>query len=125
LSTQTKMLEMSCVSKLSFSTCIIIHLKDNFKAGVVPHACNPSYSRGRDQENWGSKPVGKKLARPHLTETAQCGENRVRCLTEGLTFKWPESRHMKSYLKNNQSQKKKKWGRGGGRGQGSSDRVLI
>jgi hypothetical protein len=33
----------------------------------VPHACNPSYSRGRDQEDHGSKPaLGKKFTKPYL-----------------------------------------------------------
>jgi hypothetical protein len=31
----------------------------------VAHACNPSYSGGRDQEDCGSK-LGKQFARPYL-----------------------------------------------------------
>jgi hypothetical protein len=32
----------------------------------VAHACNPSYSGGRDQEDYGSKPgPGKQFARPY------------------------------------------------------------
>jgi hypothetical protein len=38
--------------------------------GTVVHACNPSYSRGRDQEDRGSKPApGKQFVRPSLKKT--------------------------------------------------------
>jgi hypothetical protein len=40
----------------------------NLKLSQMPvtHACNPSYLRGRDWEDQGSKPVlGKNLARPY------------------------------------------------------------
>jgi hypothetical protein len=34
---------------------------------LVAHACNPSYSEGRDQEDHGSKPApGKQFRRPYL-----------------------------------------------------------
>jgi hypothetical protein len=33
----------------------------------VTHACNPSYSGGRDQEDLGSKPAqGKQFVRPYV-----------------------------------------------------------
>jgi hypothetical protein len=33
----------------------------------MAHACNPSYSGGRDQEDLGSKPnLGKQFSRPYL-----------------------------------------------------------
>jgi hypothetical protein len=33
----------------------------------VAHTCNPSYSRSRDQEDWGSKPTpGKQYVIPYL-----------------------------------------------------------
>jgi hypothetical protein len=34
----------------------LFNIKCNFVPGAVVHACNPKYSGGRDQENWGSKP---------------------------------------------------------------------
>jgi hypothetical protein len=38
---------------------------------MVPHACNHSYSRGRDQENHSSRPAWvKKLAKPHINQQA-------------------------------------------------------
>jgi hypothetical protein len=37
---------------------------------LVIHACNPSYSGGRDQQDRGLKPaVGKWLTRPYLKNT--------------------------------------------------------
>jgi hypothetical protein len=33
---------------------------------LVSHACNPSYSGGRDQEDRGLPSLGKQLARPYL-----------------------------------------------------------
>jgi hypothetical protein len=38
---------------------------------MVAHACSLSYLEGRDQEDYGSKPVqGGKLARSHLYQQA-------------------------------------------------------
>jgi hypothetical protein len=34
--------------------------------GAAAHACNPSYSRGRDREDRGLKPAREKFARPYL-----------------------------------------------------------
>jgi hypothetical protein len=43
------------------------HNKDILKMVKEPGAYNPSYSGGRDQENWGSKPaLGKYFMRPYL-----------------------------------------------------------
>jgi hypothetical protein len=37
----------------------------------VVHACNPSYSGGRDQENHGSKPAqANSFARPYLEKSS-------------------------------------------------------
>jgi hypothetical protein len=42
--------------------------------GIVPHVCNPSYSKGRNQEDGSLRPPpGKKLERPYLNEKAGCG----------------------------------------------------
>jgi hypothetical protein len=49
------------------------------QAGVA-HACNPSYSGGRDQEDHGSKPAwGNKFLRPYLKNT-----HHQKGLVEGL-----------------------------------------
>jgi hypothetical protein len=46
--------------------------KGQGKLGTVAHACNPSYSGDRDQEDHGSKPaLGRELTRPYLENTQQ------------------------------------------------------
>jgi hypothetical protein len=35
---------------------------------MVAHACNPSYSGRREQEECGLKPAPAELARPHLNQ---------------------------------------------------------
>jgi hypothetical protein len=41
--------------------------KKNFSRAPAAHACNPSYSGGRDQEDCGLKPaLGKQFERPYL-----------------------------------------------------------
>jgi hypothetical protein len=35
----------------------------------VAHTCNPSYSRGRDQEDRGTKSAQANSSRPHLIKT--------------------------------------------------------
>jgi hypothetical protein len=44
---------------------------DNFKTwqGPVVHACNPSYSGGRDQENHGLKPAQANSSRDPILNT--------------------------------------------------------
>jgi hypothetical protein len=38
----------------------------------VAHTCNPSYSRGRDQEDHGSNPApSKEFSRPYLKNLSQ------------------------------------------------------
>jgi hypothetical protein len=37
--------------------------------GLVAHACNPSYSGGRDQEDRGSKPAWANCSRAYLKNT--------------------------------------------------------
>jgi hypothetical protein len=44
--------------------------KTKEKPGTVAHACNPSYSRGRDQEDRGSKPAWGKSLRPYHKKRA-------------------------------------------------------
>jgi hypothetical protein len=46
----------------------VYHVKNSRTCRVlVPHTCYPSYSRGRDQEDCGSKLArAKKFARPYL-----------------------------------------------------------
>jgi hypothetical protein len=39
----------------------------------MAHTYNPSYSGGRDQENHGSRPTGKKFIRPHFQPMAGHG----------------------------------------------------
>jgi hypothetical protein len=38
---------------------IYIHIKWSECRALVAHTCNPSYLGGRDQEDCGSKPIGK------------------------------------------------------------------
>jgi hypothetical protein len=48
-----------------------IHLiKTHFGQAPLAHACNPSYSGGRDQEDCGSKPAwANSSARPYLKKS--------------------------------------------------------
>jgi hypothetical protein len=42
--------------------------------GAVAHTCDPSYSGGRDQEDWGSRPVqANSLQDPILKTLSQKG----------------------------------------------------
>jgi hypothetical protein len=41
--------------------------KNDWHRALVAHACNPSYSGGRDQEDHGSKPA--QVNRPYLEKT--------------------------------------------------------
>jgi hypothetical protein len=44
-------------------------LKKKKNLGTVPQACNPSYSGGRDQEDYGLKPArGKRLQASYLNQ---------------------------------------------------------
>jgi hypothetical protein len=57
---------------------IILVLLENLLKSWAPlaHAYNPSYSRGRDQEDDGSKPASaKKFSRPYLKKTHHIGTN--------------------------------------------------
>jgi hypothetical protein len=48
-------------------TCISSVKKKKKSRVLVAHACNPSYSRGRDQEDRSSKPAqANKFMRPYL-----------------------------------------------------------
>jgi hypothetical protein len=40
----------------------------NIRQALVVHACNPNYSRGRDQEDPGSKPAQANSSRDPISE---------------------------------------------------------
>jgi hypothetical protein len=45
-------------------------LKNKIKLGLVAHACNPSYSGDRDQEDHGSRlPLANSSMRPYLKKS--------------------------------------------------------
>jgi hypothetical protein len=72
---------------------------------LVAHACNPSYSGGRDQEDHGSKPaLANSSARPYLEKTLH--KNRVGGVAQG---EGPEFRpqHYKNKTKQNKTKKTK------------------
>jgi hypothetical protein len=38
---------------------VIVVIKQQLNRALVTHACNPSYSGGRDQEDYSLKPAGE------------------------------------------------------------------
>jgi hypothetical protein len=66
--------------------------------GLVAHACNPSYSGGRDQEDQGSKPArANSSARPCLekpfTKTGLVEWLKVKSLSSSLSTKKKKKKH--------------------------------
>jgi hypothetical protein len=49
--------EQICVTQLNADLLIILYLYAMGSQALVAHACNSSYSGGRDQEDHGSKPA--------------------------------------------------------------------
>jgi hypothetical protein len=50
---------------------------------LVTHACNPSYSGGRDQENRGLKPPGEIVSETLSRKT--CHKNRAGGVAQGVS----------------------------------------
>jgi hypothetical protein len=56
----------------------------NINMVPVAHACNPSYSGGRDQEDVGLKPLGKQfIMRPYLKKKT-LHKNRAGGMAQGV-----------------------------------------
>jgi hypothetical protein len=69
----------------------------NEEPGANIHACNPSYSRGRDQEDNGLKPVGQISSPDHISNNlSQKRAGRVVSLSPSTakTFINGEKRHL-------------------------------
>jgi hypothetical protein len=50
----------------------------------MAHACNPSYSGGRDQENCGSKPAGKNSLQDASSKKKKSHKNRAGGMVQGV-----------------------------------------
>jgi hypothetical protein len=60
-------------------------LKIKPKPGPVAHACNPSYSGGRDQEDLGFKPAWANSSRKYLTQKGLVEWLKVSTLTSNTS----------------------------------------
>jgi hypothetical protein len=59
-----------------------VYTEYSAEPGLVAHACNPSYSGGRDQEDRSSKPAGANSSRDPISK-----KNKKRITKIGLV-KW-------------------------------------
>jgi hypothetical protein len=51
---------------------------------LVARACNPSYSGGRDQENWGSKPPWANSLRDSISKKPITKKKKTHGVAEGV-----------------------------------------
>jgi hypothetical protein len=60
------------IARNEIEAAILSKTKKKPSWGLMAHTCNPNYSGGRDQENWGLKlSQGKEFVRTYLENTHQ------------------------------------------------------
>jgi hypothetical protein len=84
-------------------------VKEVHPLGVVAHACNLSYSGGRDREDQGSRPAQTKSCRDPVS-TKQAGYGVIPTMWEALGRRIVLGKKQDPTLSEKETEKQKDWG---------------